>query len=141
MISFRFRPLFMFAFVLLAGFMCSACVTTSSAPVKDQIPENIIYDVPDTAAITKVSYFYADYKGTDRLYFEVTVKNKTRDPRRYRLNILLPQGPAVGGMYPRKKKAIEPGETLTRKFPVYIDAKKFPADFMPTGFTLILKEL
>ena len=137
----RLKTLRILALVLIAGLMCAACVTSSSTPVKDKMSENIIYNMPDSASITGVNYFYADYKGTDRLHFEVTVKNKSQVPHRYRLNILLPQGPAVGGMYPRKEKAIAPGKSLTRKFPVYIDAKKLPADFMPTGFTLVLKEL
>jgi archaellum component FlaF (FlaF/FlaG flagellin family) len=143
MMKIRFRTFMMIAFVVMIGSLFSACVSSSSHPQKamDQMKDNIVYDLPASASISKVSYFYEDYKGSPTLHFEVDIKNTTQVAHRYRLNILLPQGPAVGGMYPRKKKAIEPGETLTRKFPVYIDSKKFPSNFMPTGFTLVIKEL
>lgn len=126
--------------VLIAAFFLCSCTTTGSA-VKSELSQNIAYDVPASAQITKVSYFYEMYKGQPRLHFSVSIKNVTEEPKRYRLNLLLPEGPAVGGMYPRKAKAIEPGKTLERKFPVYIDLKKLPADFLPTGFTLMVKEL
>ena len=142
MIKTRCNRLILIALVLLIGSLTSSCVATSPQADKgEQIQANIAYDLPESAAVTKVSYFYADYKGQQRLHFEVDLKNLTQEPKRFRVNILLPEGPAVGGMYPRKKKAIEPGKTLTRKFPVYIDSKKLPQDFLPSGFTILVKEL
>ncbi len=134
------RSCYIFMFALIAAFFLCSCTTTGSA-VKGELSQNITYDVPSSAKITKVSYFYEIYKGQPRLHFAVSIKNVTEEPKRYRLNMLLPEGPAVGGMYPRKAKAIEPGKTLERKFPVYIDLNKLPNDFLPTGFTLIVKEL
>ena len=143
MIKIRFRTFVMVAFVAMVGVLFSSCVSTSSHPQKDmdKMKDNIVYELAESASVSKVSYFYEDYKGSPTLHFEVDIKNISQVAHRYRLNILLPQGPAVGGMYPRKKKAIEPGETLTRKFPVYIDSNKLPSNFMPTGFTLVVKEL
>jgi len=94
----------------------------------------VCYDVVDTAQITDVKYFIAKYEGKPRLHFEVTIKNVTSEPRRYRLNIFLPEGPAGGGLYPRNKKAIDPGKTLSQKFPMYFDS-------LPTGYTIVVKEL
>lgn len=138
----RFKAFMVMAFVLTIGLFFSGCVASSgSQKGVEQMQENIVYDLPESASVSRVSYFYESYKGSPTLHFEVDIKNTTKEAHRYRLNILLPQGPAVGGMYPRKKKAIEPGDTLTRKFPVYIDSKKMPSDFMPTGFTIVVKEL
>lgn len=138
----RFKAFIMMAFVLTIGLFFSGCVASSgSQKGMEQMQENIVYDVPESASISKVSYFYENYKGKPTLHFEVDITNTTKAAHRYRLNILLPEGPAVGGMYPRKKKAIEPGQTLARKFPVYIDSNKMPSDFMPTGFTIVVKEL
>ena len=94
----------------------------------------VCYDVVDTAQITDVKYFIAKYKGKPRLHFEVGLKNVTSQPRRYRVNIYLPEGPASGGFYPRKKKSIAPGKTLKQKYPMYFDS-------MPTGYTIVVKEL
>lgn len=131
--------------MLIVAFTFSSCTTTGSAVKGEagpgELSQNITYDVPASAQIAKVAYFYKMYKNQSRLHFSVSIKNVTKEPKRYRLNLLLPEGPAVGGMYPRKAKAIEPGETLERTFPVYIDLKKLPADFLPTGFTLMVKEL
>jgi hypothetical protein len=94
----------------------------------------VCYEVVDTAQITDVKYFIAKYEGAPRLHFEVTIKNVTNEPRRYRLNIFLPEGPAGGGLYPLSKKAIEPGKELKQKYPMYFDT-------LPTGYTMVVKEL
>lgn len=135
-----------FAASLIFMMLCcsvSACVTARNIQPDDRnvISRNIIYDIPQSCEITKISYYYKDYNGKEELHFEVGIKNTTEQPLRFRLNILLPEGPAVGGMYPRKEKAIDPGETLSQEFPVYIDHSKLPENFMPTGFTLVIKEL
>jgi hypothetical protein len=133
----------MLSLVIALGCFFSACAMTTSAQKSDDagIAANIVYDLPASAKITKVAYAYEPYKGASTLHITVGIKNVTDHPQRYRVNILLPEGPAVGGMYPRKKKAIEAGETLDRKFPVYLEKSKFAADFMPTGFTIMVKEL
>jgi hypothetical protein len=113
------------------------CASTQSAGggiAGGGIPSNIHYDVVKGAEITKVAYFFEKYEGKDRLHFEVTIKNVSDQTKRYRLNILLPEGPAAGGFYPVKGKGIEPGKDLTQKYPMYFHS-------MPTGFTLVVKEL
>ncbi len=139
----RIKTVLMLSLVLALGCFFSACAMTGSAQKADDagIAANIVYVLPASAKITKVAYFYEAYKGAPTLHIEVGIQNVTDHPQRYRVNILLPEGPAVGGMYPRKKKAIEAGETLETKFPVYLEKGKFAADFMPTGFTIMVKEL
>jgi len=111
-----------------------AASTHAAEKSKEGIPSNITYNVCKSAEITKVSYFFEKYKGKPRLHFEITIKNVSPEMKRFRVNIYLPEGPSSGGFYPRKGKGIEPGKTLTRKFPMYFD--KFPS-----GFMLVVKEL
>ena len=137
------KTLLMVSLLIALGCFLGACATPGPAGKGDDagIAANIVYDLPASVKLSKVAYFYADYKGKPCLHFEVGITNITDHPQRYRLHILLPEGPAVGGMYPRKEKAIDAGATLEGKFPVYLDQSKFAADFMPTGFTIVVKEL
>ncbi len=115
-------------------FSCYTVANSAEKKVKDGIPSNITYQVCKSAEITKVSYFFEKYKGKPRLHFEITVKNVSPEIKRFRVNIYLPEGPSSGGFYPRKGKGIEPGKTLTRKFPMYFDK-------LPSGFMLVVREL
>jgi len=114
------------AFALAAG-----CATLGKSK-----SQTLSYDVCPAAEITKVGYFMKTYKGAPRLHFEVGIKNVSKEPKRFRLNILLPEGAAAGGFYPRKGKppVIEPGKELVQTFPMYFSS-------WPTGFTLVVKEL
>jgi hypothetical protein len=91
-------------------------------------------EVVKTAEVTKVDYAIKKYKGKDRLHVTVELKNVAKTPKRYRVNIWLPEGVAGGGFYPRKKKSIEPGKVLARTFPMYFSK-------MPTEVTISVKEL
>ncbi|MBN1102995.1 MAG: hypothetical protein JXL84_06235 [Deltaproteobacteria bacterium] len=113
---------------------CASTGPTGGGAAGSGIHANIQYDVVKGAEVTKVAYFFEKYQGKSRLHFEVTIKNVTDQIKRYRLNILLPEGPAAGGFYPVKGKGIEPGKDLTQKYPMYFHS-------MPTGFTLVVKEL
>ncbi len=115
-------------------FSCYTVANSAEKKFKDGIPSNITYQVCKSAEITKVSYFFEKYKGKPRLHFEITVKNVSPEIKRFRVNIYLPEGPSSGGFYPRKGKGIEPGKTLTRKFPMYFDK-------LPSGFMLVVREL
>lgn len=92
------------------------------------------YQVVTTAEVTKVDYQIKKYKGKDRLHVTVEVKNVSKQPKRFRVNIWLPDGVAGGGFYPRKSKLIQPGKTLSRTFPMYYDK-------MPPTATILVKEL
>jgi len=50
----------------------------------------------------------------------VAVKNITPEPQRYRVNIFLDNGKAVGGLIPRKTKKglVKPGDTASFVYPV-----------------------
>ncbi len=60
------------------------------------------------------------WNGSDTLHFNVAVKNVSDTPQRYRVNIFLDNGKAVGGLIPRKTKKglVKPGETAAFVYPV-----------------------
>jgi hypothetical protein len=60
------------------------------------------------------------WDGSDTLHFNVTVKNISKEDQRFKVNIFLENGKAVGGLLPRKikKGLIKPGESATFAYPV-----------------------
>ena len=54
------------------------------------------------------------------MHFKVAVKNVSPQPQRFRVNIFLESGKAVGGLIPRKTKEgpLKPGETASFVYPV-----------------------
>ena len=123
---------------LIAACWLTGCVTTGKAAKDEGFAQNIVYQVADSAKITKVAYFFKDYKGASRLHMEIGIKNVSSETKRFRVNIFTPDGASGGGMYPRKVKGdvkgVEAGKEMTRVFPMYYDR-------LPSGFTIVVKEL
>ncbi len=92
------------------------CVTENSLE-KMFVPE---------AALEEFSCSFEKYEGADTLHFHVTVKNISSQPQRFRVNIFLDNGKAVGGLIPRttKEGLIEPGKTGSFVYPVMQMAEK-----------------
>lgn len=125
--------------VLLAGCLwLMGCATVGSSPKDDGIAPGVVYQVPDSAEISKVAYYLKEYEGASRLHMELTIKNISPETRRFRVNIFLPEGPSGGGLYPRKvkedAKGIEAGQEHTREFPMYFNQ-------LPSGFMIVVKEM
>ncbi len=124
--------------LLAAGLWLAGCATVGSSAKDEGISPDIAYQVADSAEITKVAYYFKDYKGASRLHMDVTIKNTSPETKRFRVNIFLPEGPSGGGLYPRKvkedAKGIEAGQEHTREFPLYFNQ-------LPTGFTILVKEM
>jgi hypothetical protein len=133
-----FRWIVGISVLLAAGVGLMGCVTTGSMAKDEGIAPNIAYDVAESAQITHVAYYLKKYKGAERLHIDVTIKNTAPETKRFRVNIFLPEGPSGGGLFPRKVKGdvkgIAAGKELKRVFPMYFDR-------LPTGFTIIVKEL
>ena len=72
------------------------------------------------AELTDFSCVLKKWEGSDTLHFNVTLKNVSDQPQRYRVNIFLDNGKAVGGLIPRKTKGglVEPGQTASFVYPV-----------------------
>lgn len=60
-----------------------------------------------------------DYNNQPSTWFEVTLKNKSDQEQRFRVNIFLPDGKAVGGLLPRKikKGLVKPGAEIKGVYP------------------------
>ena len=88
-----------------------ACVSEDGQLTKDIVPQAELVDF--TCAFKK-------WKGAETLHFSVTLKNVSDQPQRYRVNIFMDNGKAVGGLIPRKTKKglVQPGQTASFVYPV-----------------------
>ncbi|HDR16735.1 MAG TPA: hypothetical protein ENN79_14895 [Desulfobacteraceae bacterium] len=136
MLKTKFRWIVGFS-VLLAFALCVPGAIAAEA-TQEGISPSIVYQVADSAELTKVAYYFKEYKGKTVLHMELSLKNVSPDVKRYRVNIFLPEGPAAGGLYPRALKGdvkgIEAGKEMSQEFPMYFNN-------LPTGFTIVVKEM
>jgi hypothetical protein len=60
------------------------------------------------------------WAGAETLHVQVTVRNVSDTPQRFRVNLFLDNGKAVGGLIPRKTKSglVEPGASASFVYPV-----------------------
>jgi hypothetical protein len=72
------------------------------------------------AELTDFSCMLKNWEGSDTLHFNVAIKNVSEQPQRYRVNIFLDNGKAVGGLIPRKTATglVEAGQTASFVYPV-----------------------
>jgi len=72
------------------------------------------------AEVVGLNCFFKDYKGVKSLHFDVKVKNVSSTDQRYRVNLFLDNGKAVGGLLPRKGKPpiVKPGEEASFSYPL-----------------------
>lgn len=77
-------------------------------------------NISPQAELVDFSCVMKSWEGIDTLHFNVTLKNVSDQPQRYKVNIFLDNGKAVGGLIPRKTKKglVEPGETGSFVYPV-----------------------
>ena len=108
---------------VLACLVCVGCAGPKPKPgevfpcaADSQIEKTI---APE-AELTDFSCVLKKWEGSDTLHFNVTLKNVSEQPQRYRVNIFLDNGKAVGGLIPRKTKGglIAPGESASFVYPV-----------------------
>ena len=67
------------------------------------------------ADLTDFSCVLKNWEGSDTLHFNVSLMNVSDQPQRYKVNIFLDNGKAVGGLIPRKTNGglVEPGQTAS----------------------------
>ncbi len=124
----------LFAAAAMAG---CAELPKMTGPAAPSCSAKAKYEIAYQAEVVKVDCLIKKYKGVPSLYFEVTLKNTGAQAYRYRVNIFLPNGKAVGGLVPRKGKppVVKPGQVVTVKYPFKGLATK------PKSFELIVKTL
>ncbi len=132
----RKRMLWLLMMVFLAMVLSVGCASDKTTVAESSKIEAISFDLCPSVKITKVCYYMKKYKGAPRLHFDVTIKNVSSEPKRFRLAIFLPDGTAGGGFYPRKGKnpVVKPGAELTRVFPMYYHQ-------LPSGYVIRVQEL
>ncbi len=93
--------------------------------------------VAPEAEVTEFVCHFEDYKGKESLHFKVGLKNVSDQPQRFRVNIFLDNGKAVGGLIPAKGKppVVQPGGAESFVYPVQGMIDK------PGEVTLIVKTL
>ena len=76
--------------------------------------------IASEAELVDFSCVMKAWEGSDTLHFNVAVKNISDQPQRYKVNIFLDNGKAVGGLIPRKTKdgLVAPGQTASFVYPV-----------------------
>ena len=119
----------MLAVLALAALALSGCATGQSArPAAKKAGKTfacaargkLVRAITPEAKLVGFTCYFAKYKKVDSLWFKVTLKNVSDQPQRYRVNIFLDNGKAVGGLIPRKTKKglVKPGATASFKYPV-----------------------
>ena len=121
----RFRQMakFLGIAVVLAGLVGSGCAGPKprSGGVLPCAPDSRIEKtIAAEAELVDFSCVFKPWEGVNALHFNVTLKNVSSVPQRYKVNIFLDNGKAVGGLIPRttKKGLVEPGQTASFTYPV-----------------------
>jgi hypothetical protein len=113
------------AIAAMAGLALTGCTsgyTPKNAPETFAcVPDSqLMKQIAPEAGLAVFSCSFKKWKGSETLHFKVGVKNVSDQPQRYRVNIFLENGKAVGGLLPRKtaKGLVAPGATQEFEYPV-----------------------
>lgn len=89
------------------GFACAPKVTMDA-------------DTAGKVMLENFSCFFKRYEGEQVVHFKVGLKNVSDTPQRYRVNMFLENGKAVGGLLPRKTKKglVKPEASTSFVYPV-----------------------
>ena len=98
----------------------SVGVAAAGGPYSCEGAGKIEAEVSPEAELVSVGCAYKDYKKHNSLHFDVKLKNTSSQPQRYRVNIFLDNGKAVGGLIPPKGNppVVQPGEEASFTYPV-----------------------
>jgi hypothetical protein len=100
---------------------------SSGAGVKAQAAEEAVAcagqidkEISPEAQLVSLDCFFKKWEGVNTLHFKISLKNVSDKPQRYRVNIFMDNGKAVGGLIPRKTKKglVKPQQTVSFVYPV-----------------------
>ena len=115
-----FCVLFLVAAVLclMGGVGVKAHAAEELSPCADD--KQISKEISPEAQLVSLGCFFKKYEGVNTLHFKVSLKNVSDKPQRFRVNIFLDNGKAVGGLIPQKTKKglVQPGKTAAFVYPV-----------------------
>ena len=108
--------LVIFGLALPATAMASSHEETFACVADDKLEKTI---APE-AELEAFTCSFKKWEGSETLHFNVTVKNVSGKDQRYKVNIFLDNGKAVGGLIPRKtnKGLVKPGTSASFTYPV-----------------------
>ncbi len=104
--------------MVLAG--CSAPKPKPGESFSCAKASDINQTIAPEASLEDFSCVLKPWEGEDTLHFKVAVKNISAEDQRFKVNIFLENGKAVGGLLPRttKKGLMKPGEAMEFEYPV-----------------------
>lgn len=114
---------FLGVFAILTCLVCVGCAGPQPKP-GEVFPcaadSRIEKTIAPEAELTDFSCVMKKWEGSDTLHYNVTLTNVSGQPQRYKVNIFMDNGKAVGGLIPRKTKGglIEPGQSASFEYPV-----------------------
>jgi hypothetical protein len=114
----RVLPLAVFIWIIMGIFISGHALAGGVPPCIAE--RNIEKSIVSEAVLTDFSCTFKRFEGAEVLHFNVTLKNVSNEPQRFRVHIFLDNGKAVGGLIPRKTKGglVEPGQTASFEYPV-----------------------
>ena len=122
----RWHPRYM----LIALFLPALVMVLWSCATKEKVykpagpvecKSDITWDITEAAEITMFKCYLEKYKKKfESVHYTIGIKNVSKKPQRYRVNIFIPEGRAVGGLVPRKGKppVLEPGQEAQFTYPM-----------------------
>lgn len=119
----NFKCSWLLLIVCAVSFVVTGCMTATANPPKKNAcvsKSNLNKMISAEASLEDFSCFIKKWKGADTLHLNVTLKNVSKEDQRYKVNIFMDNGKAVGGLLPRKTKKglVKPGQTATFAYPV-----------------------
>jgi len=110
--------------IFAAGVLALTGTMTVTANAEEVFPcakdSDVTKTIAPEASLENFSCVMKKWDGADTLHFNVEVKNISNEDQRFKVNIFLENGKAVGGLLPRttKKGLIKPGATEKFEYPV-----------------------
>jgi hypothetical protein len=119
MSSTRLRRMTLILAVLVCALAFAGCTSVADLVNKPACAYKVIKVVEEGAELTEFYCQYKKFDGEDSMWFMGSVKNLTKEEQRYKVNIFLDSGKAVGGLIPRKtnKGLVKPGQSMSFKYP------------------------
>ena len=108
------------AAALLVLTSCSAPTPKPGETFACASASDITQTIAKEASLENFACVMKEWEGETTLHFMVAVKNVSDQDQRFKVNIFLENGKAVGGLLPRKTKngLMKPGQTLEFTYPV-----------------------
>ena len=138
----RFKGVFTYLLVILAATGLALAGYAGAQPKPGEVfscvaEGKLDKTIAPEALLEDFSCVFKKWEGSDTLHFNVAVKNVSNEDQRFKVNIFLDNGKAVGGLIPRKikKGLVKPGQTAKFVYPVKGMDKK------PKAITLIVKTM